>query len=59
MFLQGDVVLPRGVTEFTGVFGVPGKIASCSRTIELTAYVKLHQKKERLTFAVHAAMAPC
>lgn len=37
--LQGDVVLPRGVTEFTGVFGVPGKIAPCSRTIALTAFV--------------------
>lgn len=34
VFLQGDVVLPRRVTEFTGVFGVPGKIASWSGTIE-------------------------
>lgn len=25
--LQGGVVLPRGVTEFTGIFGVPGEIA--------------------------------
>lgn len=27
MSLQGSVVLPRGVTEFTGVFGIPGKVA--------------------------------
>lgn len=45
VFLQGDVVLPRGVTEFTGVFGIPSEIASCSRTIELTAFVKFCQKK--------------
>lgn len=57
--LQGDVVLPRGVTEFTGVFGVPGKIAPCSRTMELTAFVMSRQKREGFTFAVHAAVAPC
>lgn len=27
--LQGGVVLPCGVTELTGVFGVPGKVAPC------------------------------
>lgn len=59
VFLQGDVVLPRGVAEFTGVFGVPGEIASCSRTIALTASAKLRQeKKKRFTFAVDAAVAP-
>lgn len=29
--LQGGVVLPCGLTEFTGVFGVPGKVAPCGR----------------------------
>lgn len=29
--LQGGVVLPCGVTELTGVFGVPGKVAPCRR----------------------------
>lgn len=58
MSLQGDVVLSRGVTEFTGVFGIPGKIAPCSRTMELTAFVMPHQKREGFTFAVHAAVAP-
>lgn len=27
MSLQGGVVLARGVTEFAGVFGIPGKVA--------------------------------
>lgn len=58
VFLQGDVVLPRSVTKFTGVFGIAGEIASCSRTIELTTFVKLYQKKEGFTFAVHTAVAP-
>lgn len=56
--LQGDVVLPRGVTEFTGVFGVPGKIAPCSGTMVLAAFVMSRQKREGFTFAVHAAVAP-
>lgn len=47
VLLQGDVVLPRGVAEFTGVFGVPGEIASCSRTITLTPFVKLRQKRKK------------
>lgn len=59
VFLQGDVVLPGGVTEFTGIFGVPSEIAPCSRTIELTRFVELRRITEGLTFAVNAAVAPC
>lgn len=29
--LQGGVVLPCGVTEITGIFGIPGKVAPCRK----------------------------
>lgn len=69
--LQGGVVLPRGVTEFTGVLGIPGKVAPC-RKEKLYKMLKIRQKKcselfhdvhehntEGSTFAIDIAMASC
>lgn len=70
MSLQGGVVLPRGVTEFTGVFGIPGKVAPWKRelwekllkpytTNVMNCFMLLHHNTEGSTFAIDIAMASC
>lgn len=53
--LQGGVVLPRGVTELTGVFGVPGKVAAFAIDIAMASCQP--PVKVKCTYSLYVAVS--
>lgn len=53
--LQGGVVFPCGVTEFTGVFGIPGKVAPFA--IDIAMAPRKPPVKVKSTYSLYVAVS--